>query len=115
VPEQEDKFGQEGLYLANFSCFGSEITCAAPGVGIISTVPAGDELAAPYASMCGTSMASPAACAAVAVLLSQDPDYPRMPRDETRAEMARNILRRNCRDIGLDPHYQGSGVPDARS
>jgi subtilisin len=115
LPEQTDKFGDEGLYLANFSCFGPEITATAPGVGYISTVPEQHGLSAPYAAMDGTSMASPAACGALAVLLSQDTAYQTMPRDETRAEMARTILRRRCQDIGLEPDYQGRGVPDAAS
>jgi subtilisin len=115
LPEEPEKFGDEGLFLANFSCFGPEISATAPGVGYISTVPARHGLSAPYAAMDGTSMASPAACGALAALLSQDTDYQTMPRDQTRAEMARTILRRRCRDIGLEPDYQGRGVPDATS
>lgn len=112
IPEEEAKFGDEGLFLANFSCFGPEVSCAAGGVGIISTVPERHGLGKPYAAMDGTSMASPAACGALAVMLSKDDDYKQLPRDQTRAEMARTILRRHCRDIGLSGDYQGRGVPD---
>ena len=38
LPLSKDLFGRDNLYLSNFSCFGPEIACTAPGVGIISTV-----------------------------------------------------------------------------
>jgi subtilisin family serine protease len=111
APEDGDK-RRGSLYLANFSSFGPEIDCVAPGVGIIATVPERYSLEAPYAPMDGTSMASPAACGALVVMLSRDNDYHRTPRDQTRAEMARAILHRCCRDLGLPNEYQGYGVPD---
>ena len=115
LPVQPDKKGDEGLYLADFCCYGSAISCAAPGIGYISTAPARHGLTAPNASMDGTTTASPAACGALAVLLSQDDDYQQMPREKTRGEMARSILHRSCRDIGLAADYQGHGIPDAFS
>lgn len=111
VPNEQERFGNGNLYHANFSCYGPEVVCAAPGVGIISTVPARYGLTAPYAAMCGTSMASPAACAALAAILSRSAPYKALPRDETRAAMAVQLLRQNCRSIGLDPQYQGQGIP----
>lgn len=111
APEDANK-RRGSLYLANFSNFGSEIDCAAPGVGIIATVPERYGLKAPYAPMDGTSMASPAACGALAVMLSRDDEYQKMRRDQTRAEMARAILRRRCRDLGFSKEHQGYGVPD---
>lgn len=111
LPNDPDRFGNENLYLANFSCFGPEILSAGPGVGIISTVPQRFGLQAPYAAMDGTSMASPAVCAALAVLLSRNPAYLAMPRDETRAQRAKQILRDHCRDTGLRAIYQGRGTP----
>ena len=113
LPQQADRFGNDNLYLANFSCFGPEIDCAAPGVGIISTVPERFGLVAPYASMDGTSMASPAACGLLAAVLSASPDYRNLPRDLTRSEKARALLRQVSRDIGLAARYQGRGVPSA--
>ncbi len=111
LPEDAMKFGSDKLYLANFSCFGPEVTCAAPGVGIIATVPARHGLEAPYAAMGGTSMASPAAVGALTRLLAPNKEYQAMDRDRTRAEAARSILVRACSDIDLAPEFQGAGLP----
>lgn len=111
LPLDPARFGDFGLYLANFSCFGTEVTATGPGVGILSTVPERHGLAAPYAVMDGTSMASPAVCAVWAGLLAQDATYAQLPRDENRARMALAILRQHVRDIGLSPQFQGLGVP----
>ena len=111
VPSEPNKFGDDSLFLANFSCFGPEITCGGAGVGLISTVPARHGLAAPYAPMNGTSMASPAVCGALAALLSNDYEYKALPRNQTRAERARAILRTSCTDIGLMFNFQGHGLP----
>lgn len=51
---------------AYFSCFGSTVDLAFPGVRIYSTVPTG------YGTMSGTSQASPAAAGTAAVILSAD-------------------------------------------
>ena len=114
LPGAPGRFGDDGLYLASFSCFGPEIGCAAPGVGIVSTVPARPGSAgpaAPYAAMDGTSMASPLACGALAAILAGSGTYRAMPRGAARAALARRLLRTRCRDIGLDPVFQGRGVP----
>jgi subtilisin len=111
LPQNPQRFGNDNLYHANFSCFGDEIICAAPGVGIISTVPARFSLSGPYASMDGTSMASPAACAMLAALLSVDPGYGALVRNETRAGAARRALVQACQDVGLKAIFQGHGVP----
>ncbi|HEX2698737.1 MAG TPA: S8 family serine peptidase [Acidimicrobiales bacterium] len=113
LPQEPEKFGDDNLYLANFSCFGPEIDCAAPGVGIIAPVPERFGMVAPYAPMDGTSMASPAACGLLAAVLSASPAYRQLPRDLTRAEKARSLLRQVSRDIGLAPRYQGRGIPSA--
>ena len=111
IPQYADRFGDENLYLAGFSCFGNEIDVAGPGVGIVSTVPERHGLEAPRAEMSGTSMASPAICGALAALLAADPDYRNLPRDSSRARRARSILLKACREIGLDARYEGYGVP----
>lgn len=111
IPQSSARFGDESLYLASFSCFGPEIDSAGPGVGIISTVPERHGLAAPRAEMSGTSMASPAVCGALAVLLAADPTYSSLPRDSSRATAARSILRKACTEIGLAAEFEGYGVP----
>lgn len=111
LPLESDRFGDDGLFLANFSDHGPEIDCAAPGVGILSTVPARRGWEAPFAALDGTSMASPLACGTLAVLLAKSDAYRRSPRDETRSALARRLLVDIARDIGLDRVFQGRGVP----
>lgn len=110
-PSEPDRYGLDNLFLASFSCFGPEIDSCAPGNGIISTVPARYGLQRPYAALDGTSMASPAACAALAAILAAAPDYRTLPRNLTRAERARALLRQHARDVGLAAVYQGRGLP----
>jgi subtilisin len=114
LPDRQEFYGEDNYYLANFSSVGAELVCAAPGVGIISTVPdlSGQQTAL-YAVMDGSSMASPAACGTLAVILSKDNDYGGLPRDITRSQTARRLLLRNCRPIGLVSEYEGRGIPFA--
>jgi subtilisin len=114
-PHEPEKLGTDNLFLAAFSCFatapGQALACAAPGVGIVSTVPdKGDQLDL-YMEMDGTSMASPAACGALAVILGRMDEYKALPRDQSRSNAARMALAQHCRTIGLDPKYEGRGLP----
>lgn len=108
---QPGYFGNEDLYLATFSCFGPRLACSAPGSGLISTVPPRHGVGAPYASMDGTSLSSPAVAATLAVVLSQSAEYRKLPRDERRAALAMQLFEKHCVDIGLDWVFQGSGLP----
>jgi subtilisin len=114
-PQEPDKIGSDNLFLAAFSCFadgpGQGLACCAPGVGIVSTVPDKNGARGLYMEMDGTSMASPAACGALAVILGQDNNYKGLPRDRTRSNAARMALAQHCRSIGLDLRYEGRGLP----
>ena len=114
-PQDPDKLGTDNLFLAAFSCFADgpdqALACCAPGVGIVSTVPDKDGQRGLYMEMDGTSMASPAACGALAVILGQDNDYQALPRDITRSNAARMALTQHCRSIGLDISFEGRGLP----
>lgn len=110
-PREAARMGQNNLFLASFSCFGPALACAAPGVGIVSTVPDRDSFIGAYMEMDGTSMASPAACGALAVILSQDAIYQGLPRDITRAQRAKLLLAQHCRSFGLPVKFEGRGIP----
>ncbi|HZI84488.1 MAG TPA: S8 family serine peptidase [Casimicrobiaceae bacterium] len=110
-PHVAAMLGQHNLFLAAFSCFGSTLACAAPGVGIVSTVPDKKGVTGAYMEMDGTSMASPAACGALAVILSQDAAYKALPRDISRTTAARNALAQHCVPFGLAVKFEGRGLP----
>ena len=110
-PQQHDMLGLDNLFLAAFSCFGTNLACAAPGVGIVSTVPDRGTQKGLYMEMDGTSMASPAACGVLAVILSKDAAYLASPRDISRTTVARNLLAQHCKPIGLAVKYEGRGLP----
>jgi subtilisin family serine protease len=110
-PVGSDKRGADNYFLAAFSCFGSQLTCIAPGVGIISTVPAHGRWNAPVAELSGTSCATPIVCAVLAALLSRDEPYLKLPRNQQRADHARQVLITSCRTAGLKQMYQGYGMP----
>lgn len=111
IPVEADRFGDAQLYLAAFSCHGPQISCGAPGVGIVSTVPPTGDDPAPYAEMTGTSVSSPAVTGMLAAMLAQHPDFKSLPRDNARSATARRALTVNTKDLGLERHYQGEGIP----
>jgi len=111
LPQTSDRFGDNNLFHANFSCFGPLISAAGPGVGIIAPVPERFGQIAPYASMGGTSMASPLVCGALAVILSKSDEYLAMARNNSRALMAKFLLRQNAQSIGMANIFQGEGMP----
>jgi len=63
-----------------------------------------------YMEMDGTSMASPAAYGALAVILSQDASYKSLPRDISRNKAARVLLAQHCQSIGLAIKFEGRGL-----
>jgi subtilisin len=106
-PHDASRMGQDNFFLASFSCFGAALACAAPGVGIVSTVPDRTGFTGAYMEMDGTSMASPAACGTLAVILSQDSQYRALPRDISRSRRAAFLLAQHCRAIGLPVKFEG--------
>lgn len=107
----DGKVNGEGYYIAEFSASGATLGCVAPGIDVISTVPSSSTGASPLAGMCGTSMATPIACGALATRLARDPVYMRMEPTRARATRARKVLLRSCRDLGFDKARQGCGLP----
>jgi subtilisin family serine protease len=79
-------------------------------VAIVSTVPGKTADEAAYAAMSGTSMASPAVCAALAAVLAKDEQYQNLPRDASRAQYAWTVLARGLRQLGLNSQFQGYGL-----
>jgi len=110
-PRQPGLMGQNNLFLATFSCFGPTLACAAPGVGIVSTVPDKKGVKNAYMEMDGTSMASPAACGTLAVILSQDTAYKAMTRNKSRTQRASLLLAQHSKPFGLPVKYEGRGLP----
>jgi subtilisin family serine protease len=111
LPQDQTLFGADHLFAANFSSHGSEVACAGPGVGIISSVPNPFNDTPSHAGLDGTSMACPVVCGSLAVLLSRDSSYQALPRDHTRTEAARRTLREALRDMGLPTTFGGRGIP----
>lgn len=111
APDVPEKYAKDKLYLAKFSCFGEEVDCTAPGVGIISTLP--DKLGnqRSYGSRDGTSMATPLVTGIAAAKLSVHPTFSDMARDEVRSQVMIQTLRESCKDIGLASKYGGTGIP----
>ncbi len=102
-----------GVFSADFSNAGPQMICSAPGVGIISTVPARPEVPAPYAVMTGTSMAAPLATAALATVLSEDSYYLGLPRDASRASRAATVMLAMLRGLGMPQPLAGYGIATA--
>ncbi|MFB6179079.1 MAG: S8 family serine peptidase [Halorientalis sp.] len=86
--------------LADFSSTGPEVDLAAPGVGVLSTVP--DDS---YASYSGTSMACPHVSGAAGQVMATG---------LTNVE-ARQRLRASAEDIGLAADEQGNGLLDVEA
>ena len=110
-PREAALMGQNNLFLATFSCYGPTLACAAPGVGIVSTVPDRRGVRGAYMEMDGTSMASPAACGTLAVILSKDSAYKAMPRNSSRTKRAALLLAQHSKPFGLPVKYEGRGLP----
>jgi subtilisin family serine protease len=96
-----DKYG--GLFAANFSITGSRIDVCAPGIAILSTVPAG------YAAWDGTSMASAMVTALAALIIEAYPTI--RTGNAQQVELVRKILHGSSVDLGMPSETQGHGLP----
>jgi subtilisin len=91
---------------AAFTCFGSEITLTAPGVGIVSSFP-NDRRAV----MSGTSMSAPVVTGLLATALSSLAGYLQGPADASRSATATSVGIGAATLLGLQVGYEGHGVP----
>lgn len=114
LPSREDLFTQRRFHAADFTNHGKEIALTCPGVGVIGPAPSRAGHENPYVSMNGTSVASPIAAAALAILLSMDPAYMSMGATRQRARYARNVLTSAACSIGLPREFEGCGAPIIR-
>lgn len=95
---------------AYFSNYGKTVTVAAPGVDILSTVPTyptGDASTTTYATMSGTSMASPCAAGVIGLIRAKHPDWNR--------EQVVEHLKKSTTDLGTPGFDEtfGNGRVDA--
>jgi Subtilase family len=107
-PEQS---GIDGLFLAPFSSRGHGLSCSAPGLGLISTFPSSDPERAEWGEDSGTSLSAPLALSVLAALLARSPEYMAASRERSRAELAKQVLTRSCRTLGMSAEFQGAGLP----
>jgi subtilisin len=91
-------------FVASFSNIGSATDLTGPGVGVISTVPAG------FGVMSGTSMATPAETGAAARLLGMHKNILTMPRDQNRAAAMITAIAAACKTVGFGAIYEGKGM-----
>jgi subtilisin len=91
-------------FLASFSNVGPETDLTGPGVGVISTVPAG------FGVMSGTSMATPAETGAAARFLATKPAVLQMARDQNRAAAMVRAIAGDCKLLGFGALYEGKGM-----
>jgi subtilisin len=97
-------YGQDkNDFLAEFSNIGPDTDLTAPGVGVISSVPAG------YGVMSGTSMACPAASGAVARLLARSAQILSMPRNQARSDAMVQAAYADAKPLGFGPRFEGKG------
>lgn len=99
-----------GYFSAKFSCYGPQVAVCAPGVAIVSSVPANN-----YAVWDGTSMAAPHVTGLAALVLAHHPDFQGAfsVRNAERVERLFQIIKASARPLNLgDVSRTGYGMPD---
>jgi subtilisin family serine protease len=102
---------RDGYFPAKFSCFGPEIDVCAPGVGIVSSLPADG-----FGAWDGTSMATPHVTGLAALVLAHHPDFKGgfQNRNARRVERLFQILKETATPLQFgDPNRSGAGLPNA--
>lgn len=103
---------RDGYFPAKFSCFGPEVDVCAPGVGIVSSLPADG-----FGAWDGTSMATPHVTGLAALVLAHHPDFAKgnfQNRDARRVERLFQILKETATPLQFgDPNRTGAGLPNA--
>jgi subtilisin family serine protease len=102
---------RDGYFPAKFSCFGPEIDVCAPGVGIVSSLPADG-----FGAWDGTSMATPHVTGLAALVLAHHPDFKGafQNRDGRRVERLFQILKETATPLQFgDSNRTGAGLPNA--
>jgi subtilisin family serine protease len=105
------KVSPEGYFSAKFTCFGPEVDVCAPGVGIVSSVPADS-----WTAMDGTSMATPHVTGLAALILAHHEDFKSSysARNGARVDRLFEIIKASAEALDLgDPLRTGAGLPNA--
>jgi subtilisin len=100
------QFRKRPCFVARFSNRGPDVDLAAPGLGIVSTLPGGR-----FGVMDGTSMACPVAVGALARRLARRSAILAMPRSAARADEIERLARTGNLDLRLPRDLQGDGLP----
>lgn len=100
VPLGKDK----NDFIAAFSNIGEDTDVTGPGVGVISTVPAG------FGVMSGTSMACPAETGAAARLLATRANILSMARGQARSDTMAQTVLSAAQSLGFGALFEGQGV-----
>lgn len=104
----------EGLFAAPFSCYGSGVDAAAPGVAVLSCAARGG-----YTALDGTSAASAHVAGLAALVLAHHEDFhgQLLPRGPGRVRHLFEIIAASCRPLAapgtLEAARVGRGLPDA--
>jgi len=102
---------RDGYFPAKFSCFGPEIDVCAPGVAIVSSLPADG-----FGAWDGTSMATPHVAGLAALVFSHHADFKGafQNRDARRVERLFQILKETSTPLQFgDTNRSGAGMPNA--